>query len=122
MWDRFVDVITILWLGIFFTNIIEPDLIPAGIELGLLSVFIADLAIKARSEPNFSIFLRNRWVDILMVIPYFRIFRILKFIRLIRFLKMTRVFRVGRFPGLKVLEASRRKTARIVGRVRRKGR
>jgi len=112
-WDRFVDVVTILWLGIFFANIYQPGLIPITIELGILGVFVVDLVIKARAEPNLSTFLRNRWTDILMVIPYFRIFRILKFTRLLRVLRTARVVRVGRFPGFKSLEAFRRKVGRI---------
>lgn len=49
-----------------------------------------------------------------MVIPYFRIFRLLRLVRFIRILRAARIARVGRFPGLKVLEAFRRKNTRIV--------
>ncbi len=114
MWDRFVDLVTILWLGIFFANIYRPGLFPASIELGLLSVFIADLVIKARTEPSLSTFLRERWTDILMVIPYFRIFRVLRFTRLLRICRTARIVKVRRFPGLKALEACRRKVSRVV--------
>ncbi len=116
MWDRFVDLVTILWLGIFFANIVQPGLIPTTIELGLLGVFVVDLVVKARAEPNFTTFLRKRWTDILMVIPYFRIFRILRFTRLLRILRTTRIVRVGRFPGLKSLETLRKKVSRLVKR------
>ena len=117
-WGRFIDAITILWLGIFFANIYKPGLIPGSIELGLLGFFVADLVVKARAEPNFPTFLRKRWTDILMVIPYFRVFRILRFTRLLRFLRMARVARVGRFPGLKSLEALRRKASRAIKRLK----
>ena len=119
MWDRFVDLVTILWLGIFFANIVQPGLIPTTIELGLLGVFVVDLVVKARVEPNLSIFLRKRWTDILMVIPYFRVFRILRFTRLLRILRATRIVRVGRFPGVKSLETLRRKVNRITKRFKR---
>ncbi len=119
MWDRFVDLVTILWLGIFFANIVQPGLIPTTIELGLLGVFVVDLVVKARAEPNFTTFLRKRWTDILMVIPYFRIFRILRFTRLLRILRAARIARVGRFPGVKFLETFRRKVGRVINRFKR---
>ena len=118
-WDHFVDLVTVLWLVIFSANIYQPGLIPVSIELGLLSVFIADLVIKARAEPNLSTFLRKRWTDILMVIPYFRIFRVLRFTRLLRICRTARITRVGKFPGLKLLEACRRKVSRMIKRLKR---
>ena len=121
VWNRFVDLVTVIWLGIFFTNIAYPQLIPASIEMGLLCVFVADLVLKARAAPVFKSFLRTRWADILMVIPYFRIFRILKLTRLFRFLKVARITRVGRFPGLKALEALRRKARRIFQKIAKHG-
>ena len=117
MWDRFVDLVTIIWLGIFFTGIAYPDLIPASVEIGLLSVFLADLVLKARAVPNLSTFLRHQWTDILMVIPYFRIFRILRFARVVRLLRAARIARVGRFPGLRAMEALRRRVTRTAKRI-----
>ena len=119
VWDRFVDAVTILWLGMFFANIYQSDLIPTTIEFGLLGVFVVDLVVKARAEPNLSTFLRKRWTDILMVIPYFRIFRILRFTRLLRILRAARIVRVGRFPGVKSLETFRRNVGRVINRFRR---
>lgn len=119
MWDRFVDVVTVIWLTLFFTGIAKPDLIPKGFEFGLLSVFIADLLVKYRREPNFRNFIRRRWVDILMVIPYFRIFRVLRLIRLIRILRVARITRVRRFPGLKALVGFIKKSLRLTKRFRR---
>lgn len=118
MWDRFVDFVTVLWLALFFTGIAKPGLIPESIELGLLSVFVADLVVKYRRVPYFKTFVRRHWSDILMVIPYFRIFRILKLFRLIRILKVAKITKMRRFPGLKSLEAFRRKTLRIIKRIR----
>ncbi len=116
MWDRFVDLVTVIWLGMFFTNIASPGLIPASLEIGLLSVFVGDLVVKARTEPNLRTFVRTRWSDILMVVPYFRVFRILRLTRLLGLLRATRVARVGRFPGLKALEAFKRRIIRLAKR------
>ncbi len=118
-WDRFVDFVTVIWLVIFVTGLIEPALIPAYVSLILLVVFVADLGVKYRKAPNLRVFLRTRWTDILMVIPYFRIFRVLKFVRLLRLLKAAKIAKAGRFPGLRQLEALRRKSTRIVRTTRR---
>ena len=118
MWDRFVDVVTVVWLTIFFIGIAEPGLIPDSIELGLLSVFVLDLVVKYRRESNIKTFVRKRWIDILMVIPYVRIFRVFKLFRLIRVLKAGKVMKMRRFPGIKAMEAFRRKSLRLVKRYR----
>ena len=117
-WDRFVDFATVIWLVIFVTSLNEPALISANVSLALIGVFVADLGVKYRRAPNLRVFLRTRWTDILMVIPYFRIFRILKFVRLLRLVKAAKIGKAGRFPGLKQLEALRRKSTRIMRTIR----
>ena len=82
-WDRFVDVVTLVWLVIFAIGFTSLTFIPANVSLALLGVFVVDLGVKYRREPNLRTFLRRRWTDILMVIPYFRIFRVLRFVRLL---------------------------------------
>ncbi len=118
-WDRFVDLATIIWLVIFVIGLTASTLIPANVQLVLLAVFVVDLGVIYRREPNLRVFLRRCWTDILMVIPYFRIFRIFKLVRLLRILKTFRLAKVRRFPGLKQLEAFRRKSTRFVRSVRR---
>ena len=118
-WDRFVDFATVIWLSIFVIGLIQPTLIPTNVQLVLLVIFVADLVVKYRREPNLRVFVTRRWTDILMVIPYFRIFRILKLVRLLRILKIARLAKTGRFPGLKALEGFRRKSTRIVQAIRR---
>jgi len=115
-WDRFVDCVTVIWLGLFVLDIAKPNLIPTAVEFSLLSVFVGDLVIKYCEEPNLSSFIRKRWGDIFMAVPYFRIFRILRLIRLLRVLRAARIARAGRFPGLKTLETFRRKSTRMVRR------
>jgi len=118
LWDRFIDFATVVWLVIFVAGFISPGLIHADVPLILLSTFAADLAVKFRRDSDRRTFLRRRWADILMVIPYLRIFRILKFVRLLRFLKTVRIAKAGRFPGVKMLEAFRRKSLRLARTVR----
>jgi len=117
-WDRFVDFMTVIWLGVFVVGFVAPPLIPSNVQLILLAVFVGDLGVKFRRDPDPRTFLRRRWIDILMVIPYFRIFRIIKFVRLLRILKTLRIAKAGRYPGLKALEQFRRKTKRIAGTLR----
>ena len=119
LWDRFVDFVTVIWLVIFFIGFVAPTLVSSNVQLLLLTVFVVDLGVKYRRKPNLSTFLKRRWTDILMVIPYFRIFRIFKLVRLLRILKTLRIAKAGRFPGLKTLEVLRRKSIRIAKPVKR---
>ena len=118
-WDRFVDFVTLVWLVIFVIGLTASTLVPANLQLLPLGVYVVDLGVKYRREPNLRTFLRRRCTDILMVIPYFRIFRIFKLVRLLRILKTARIAKTGRFPGLKLLEELRRKSTRLVRAVRR---
>ena len=115
-WDRFVDFVTVIWLGVFVVGFVAPALIPSNIQLVLLAVFVGDLVVKFRRDPDPRTFLRRRWFDILMVIPYFRIFRILKIVRVLRLLRILKLFRM--LQPLKTLEGCRRKITRIAGSVR----
>lgn len=87
-WDYFVDAVTVVWLILFvlgLTNTIE------GFDLAvklMLTVFVADLVVKYRREPDLRTFLRTRWIDILPTIPWFRASRILRFLRLPGLLKI----------------------------------
>ena len=117
-WDRFIDLATVIWLGIFVAELVSSPPTPANTQWVLLSVFVADLGVKFQREPIKRTFLRRRWFDILMVIPVFRILRVLKFVRLLRLLKTVRIAKAGRFPGIRKLEALRRKGTRLVRAVR----
>ena len=106
-WDYFVDIATAVWLALFllrYTNQVPaPDLILQT----MLAIFVADLVVKYRREGNLKSFLRHRWIDILLVIPWFRAFRFLKFIRMLRLLR----------TALQ-LERLRRKSRRLFGEIR----
>ncbi len=100
MWDRFIDLVTVFWLAVFFTNLVvslgEPFEI---ILLALISVYVADLGVKYRRVRNLKRFLREHWLSVLMVIPYLRVLRILRLLRLLRFLRFLRVGRALRTGG-----------------------
>ena len=106
-WDYFVDIATVVWLALFvlrYTNqLAGPDLIIQT----MLAIFVADLVVKYRREGNLKSFLRHKWIDILLVIPWFRAFRLLKFIRMLRLLRVTLQ-----------LERLRRKSKRLFGDLR----
>ena len=102
-WDRFIDLATVIWLGIFVAELVSSPPIPANTQWVLFGVFVADLGVKFQREPIKRTFLRRRWTDILMVIPIFRILRVLKFVRLLRWLKTMRIAKAGRFPGIKMV-------------------
>ena len=107
-WDFFVDFVTIVWLTLFIMGLTNTTDIPDLAVNLMLVVFVADLVVKYRREPDLRTFLRRRWIDILLVIPWFRPFRILRFVRVLRLLRI--VLQAERF---------RRKMMRLVSEARR---
>ena len=88
-WRIVVDVATVIWLVIFAYSFAPGapwgNATIEGIGLGLLGIFVADLGVTSyrANEPPLR-FLRHHWLDVLLVIPYFRIFRVLRVVRLLR--------------------------------------
>lgn len=102
-WRILVDVVTIVWLAMFFLSLMRwSPLEPAAasrIGLGLLAVFVADLGVVYYEANLHPIpFLRREWIAVLLVIPYFRIFRIIRILRFARFVRTLRLIRQPR-PG-----------------------
>ncbi len=93
-WAALVDVATVVWIGFFIAGFVVKSAVAQGlcgkVMLCLLPVFVADLVILSRKEENFKIFIRKRWFDVLLVIPYFRIFRVLRFARLLKIMRLLR--------------------------------
>ena len=56
----------------------------------ILSVFVADVWVSYRKVRSLKLFVKKHWLDILMVIPYFRVFRIARILRLARFVRIAR--------------------------------
>ena len=106
-WDYFVDIATAVWFALFVLRYTNRLAFPDLILQTMLAIFVADLVVKYRREGNLKSFLRHRWIDILLVMPWFRVFRLLKFIRMLRLLRIT----------LR-LERLRRKSKRLFGDLR----
>lgn len=140
-WDRFVDLISVVWVGIFILGQIYSRwrYMCDNINIFLLSIFVADLVVKYRKVHNWKVFLKRHWWDILIVIPYFRIFRVLKSLRILRVLRIGRSVKVVKTTkaikgvksvkaiknmgfikiakGIKGLESMRRKIWRLMKKV-----
>jgi|GEM_PF-4662106 hypothetical protein len=110
MWDKFVDTITVIWLGMFFVDLMGPSTrVSDIILLSMLPIYVFDLGVKYRRAENAKDFFQHHWLSVLMVIPYIRILRAARMLRVLRMIRFTRTVRVGRNPGgLKLLGASRR--------------
>ncbi len=106
-WDYFVDIATVVWLTLFVLGYTNQLAVPDLIIQSMLAIFVADLVVKYRREGNLKSFLRHRWTDIVLVMPWFRVFRLLTFIRMLR------------LPRIAVqLERLRRKSKRLFGDLR----
>ena len=90
-WSKFVDLVTIIWLVIFvlgfFTSPSLEDTLRT-VNIAILSIFVIDLGVSYWKVRSPSLFVRKHWLDILMVIPYFRVFRIARILRLARFIRI----------------------------------
>ena len=87
-WDYFVDVVTVVWLILFTLGLTNQADTPDLAMNLMLVVFLAGLVVKYRREPDLKTFLTKRWIDILLVMPWFRAFRFLKSIRFLRLLRI----------------------------------
>ncbi|MCK4420481.1 hypothetical protein KAW48_01690 [candidate division WOR-3 bacterium] len=95
-WSKFVDIATVIWLGIFIIGFFSTGKIAHAcdiLNIVLLSVFVADLVIIYRSSGSWHVFLKKHWFDILMVIPYFRVFRIFRIFRVLKIVRMGKAAR-----------------------------
>lgn len=103
-WTTFVDIITVVWLLLLVCGAIaKNESVKDGCALAvlcLLPIFICDLIFLCRKEENFKTFIKKKWFDVLLVIPYFRIFRILRIFRFTRFIKVMKVLRVKKALGV----------------------
>ncbi len=102
-WTRIVDTITILWLAIFIYGFFASPTVADTLRIVniiILSVFVVDLWVSYRKVRSVPIFVKKHWLDILMVIPYFRIFRIARILRLARFLRFARIARTAKIGRL----------------------
>ncbi|MDE0091649.1 MAG: hypothetical protein OXP12_09955 [Thaumarchaeota archaeon] len=107
-WDTTVGAATIVWIVMFATGFMafDADLLgmeplihlPEDVELGwdaanwaIWAVFVADVYGKYRKSESPRAFLRCNWLDLLFLIPFFRILLILRVVRLLRLVRIMRV-------------------------------
>ena len=107
-WPLIVNMVTIVWIVLFAVGFVafDADLIgmeplihmPQSMELGwdvanwlIWGVFVADVYGKYRQSENLRSFVRCNWLDLLFLIPFFRILLLLRVIRLLRLVRMMRL-------------------------------
>ena len=100
MWDRFVDVVTFLWLGLFAVNLVASQPVLGAVLFWCLPIYVLDLGVKYRRAGNLGRFLKQHWFSILMTIPYLRVLRLLRLLRLLRVLKMAGAGRALKTNGV----------------------
>ena len=85
-WDALVDAATVVWLSAFTVGMMYEKYsgVTDTINLSLLPVFVADLYVGYRRMGNFRKFLRERWLDVLAVIPFLMVIRAARILRLAR--------------------------------------
>jgi hypothetical protein len=111
MWEAFIDLVTLVWFVVF---VLEVAGIAGGwagpVSCVIAGVYVVDLVVIARRSYSVREFFRRAWLDLLLLIPFFRIFRMGRVARFFRVKKLARVVRKKRILSRvfrpEVLEAS----------------
>lgn len=102
-WNLFVDAMSLVWIVAFSTSLLAYDarlitMDPAilyvtdAITIFAMPVFIADLMLKYHRSEHSKVFFKKHWLDILFVVPYFRMLRALSMVRIVG------LVRLGKLP------------------------
>lgn len=95
-WDVFVDITTLVWFVVFITPLVADGLAsgwvgPVTAVIG--GIYVIELAVIFRRSAGLLDFLRKAWLDLLLLIPFFRIFRVGRIARLFRIRRLARFAR-----------------------------
>jgi hypothetical protein len=110
-WEVFIDLVTLVWFVVF---VLELAGVAGGwtgpVSFVIAGVYVADLVVIARRSCGVRDFLRRAWLDLLLLVPFFRIFRAGRVVRFFRVKKLARAVRkkriLSRVLRPDVLEAS----------------
>ena len=112
-WDVFVDITTAMWLVVFIVSLVSDGwgagwVGPVTMVIG--GIYIIELAVIFRRSAGLLDFLRKAWLDLLLLIPFFRIFRVGRIARLFRIRRLARFVRnhkyLRRIARTSVIETS----------------
>lgn len=107
-WNYVVSVTTFIWIAMFVVGFVafDADLIgmtpliplPESMEHWwdvanwvIWVIFVVDVCDKYKKSEDAKSFLRNNWLDLLFLIPFFRVLLILRVVRLLRLVRMMRM-------------------------------
>ncbi|MFQ6134927.1 MAG: hypothetical protein ACE5KU_03820, partial [Nitrososphaerales archaeon] len=101
-WRLFVDAVSLIWLAAFTTSLlayytefitVSPAIlyVTDAITLFTLPVFIADLALKYYRRDHSKAFFKKHWVDIISVVPYFRVLRVFSMVKILGLVRLGRI-------------------------------
>jgi voltage-gated potassium channel len=93
-WQTFIDLVTVVWLSVFGASLagFASGWIKA-VSLAIAGVFVVDLVVIFRQSAGVRDFLRRAWLDLLLLIPFFRIFRVGRIARAFRLKRLARMIR-----------------------------
>ena len=118
IWKKLVDITTIVWISIFLLGFFMKDArinqICNQFIFFLLPVFILDLYYLYKETGKIRKFFREKWLDILLVIPYFRIFRIFRILRFAKMLKLIKLFKLAKARKTMIFVKKSKRTINLV--------
>ena len=87
-WDLLNIVITVIWLIVFVWRFFVDNKGVVDIVLFFVTIFfVVDLIYIYKNRNSTKDFFRQNWLDILMLIPFFRIFKVGKIVRVLKISK-----------------------------------
>lgn len=110
-WGAVVHISTVIWTAMFVVGFLAFDADLVGLEppiqlpeyvepvwdavnWAVWGVFVVDVCIKYRRSDNIRSFVRENWLDLLLLVPFFRV---LLLFRVVRLLRLVRIFRMAGF-------------------------
>lgn len=100
-WERFVDLVAVAWLLLFILGYAAPGLkeVTDPALTGLTTVFVLDLIHVYEEVGSLTALVRRRWLDIVLLIPFFRLLRVFRVARVARAAGALRAVKATRSTG-----------------------
>ncbi|OQY39742.1 MAG: hypothetical protein B6226_01295 [Candidatus Cloacimonetes bacterium 4572_65] len=95
IWSKTVDIVTILWLAFFilsiFTELIN-EVFANLFSMFIYAFFVVDLIVIYINHNSKKEFLKENWLDILMVLPLFRLVKVMRLFKIIKLKNLYKIF------------------------------
>jgi len=93
-WETGVDIATLAWLILLLISAFTDSAAITACLAVIAVFFVIELALAFRRRESFWQFLKSKWIDILLLIPFVRVLRVGRLARLAKLHKLIRIARL----------------------------